>query len=147
VKIHSDVLEMTDLWNAARAAGPRGAVLVEATRRGSRQRTHGFDVSLTGTSTRRPNNRGAWKEMDDYAATWDEWGMFLAYLFDKDPNATVPGVYEDAEHFHWCTNWRFEKGNITPETQHGGAGHRWEFIGVVGEFHCKSEDCTAVQRR
>lgn len=144
MKIHSDVLEITDLWDAARAAGPRGAVLVEATRRGSRKRSHGFDVHLTGTSTRRPNNRGAWQEWDNYAATWDEWGMFLAYLFEIDPNAIVPGVYESKEDFQYKTDWRFD--GLTPEQQHGGAGHRWEFYSV-GVFSCKDENCGAFMRR
>lgn len=144
MKIHSDVLEHEDFFAAKSAAGEM--VGFEVTRRGSRKRSHGFEFSLTGTSSRRPNNQQAWMEWDDYAATWDEWGMFLAYLFDKDPNATVPGVYENGEDFHWKTNYRFGEDGVTPETQHGGAGHRWEFY-TVGEFHCKSADCDAVRRR
>jgi hypothetical protein len=142
VKIHSDVLTYQDIWDAAQAAGPE--VFVRASQRGSRKRSHGFEVSLTGTSTRRPNNREAWRETDDYAATWDEWGMFLAYLFDKDPDAIVPGVYESGDDFHFKTGERFY--TLTPEQQHGGAGHRWEFY-TVGEFHCKNEECDAIMRR
>lgn len=128
---------------------------VDVAARGSRSHVRSLDVYLTGTSSRRPNNRGAHGGYD-YAATWDEWGMFLARLYAADP-AMVAGtvarpIYANAEHFRWATAGRFD--TLTPAQQHGGVGHRWEYDGwesVTGSYVVHTcargkSPCGAVRR-
>jgi hypothetical protein len=149
MRIHTDTLSYADVYAAAERAG--NGVNVTATRRGSRKRDHAFNVYLTGTSSRRPNSQSGDYAHDGHAATWDEWGMFLAELFRRDPAATVPGVYETAEHFRWATGARFD--TLTPDQQHGAAGHRWEYEQVAGRSYSvatcvgrKGYTCTAIKR-
>jgi len=119
--------------------------MVDHARKGSRSRAVAWDVKLTGTSSRRPNggNRGA--DGDAYAATWDEWGMFLAELFRRDPDATIPGVYESEAHFRWSTGERFD--DLAPAQQH--RNHRWEHEGkaATGTYYVSTCKCGARQRR
>ena len=129
MRIHTDSLAIADLLAAQQRAGD--GVTCKAEQRGSQKRDAAWEVKLYGTSTRRPNDRGAWRaDGDVHAATWDEWGMFLAELFRRAPNATEPGVYESAEHFHWATDERFQ--TLMPADQHGGTGHKWQYAGGAG---------------
>lgn len=139
MRIHSDILTARDIYRATSARGMTG-VYAEVTSHGSRKRHHAFNLMLTGTSSRRPNsgNRGA--DSDDYAATWDEWGMVLAELYAIDPNMDAT-YYASADDFHWKTGGRFY--SLTAVDQHGRGGHRWEFDGVPREHECK---CGAVRR-
>jgi hypothetical protein len=154
MRIHTDSLTEKDIYEATARAG--SAVRVVVTEHGSRSRARAFNVTLSGTSSRRRNtgNYGAagedsyWGPDRSHAATWDEWGMFLAELFRRDPNAVVPNIYESAEHFRWVTGARFD--NLTPPYQHGGAGHRWgrprrNVTGVYSVAECTS--CEAMTRR
>ena len=154
MRIHSDTLTVTDIYQAATAAGP--AVRVEVTEHGSRSRVKAFRVTLTGTSSRRPNNGTGGRFRDgvetggDYAATWDEWGIFLGELFRRDENATVPNVYENGEHFRWATCARFD--DLDPAEQCSRSGHKWSYAVDVatGSYYvhqCQREDCDATERR
>ena len=140
MRIHSDILDRSDIYRATIAAEMTG-VDVTVTEHGSRKRRAAYDVALTGTSTRRPTDRkpGAG---DAYAATWDEWGMFLNYLFELDPDMVTP-YYADANDFHIKTGFRFE--TLTAPYQHGGSGHKWQFNPDTGRQKCTS--CEAVQNR
>lgn len=147
MRIHTDILTTADIRDAAERAG--SAVHADYTRHGSRSRAHAFHIKLTGTSSRRPNNGtggrfrdGVADSNDEHAATWDEWGMFLAELFRRDPNATIPNVYATSADFDYATDGRFD--GLTPELQHGAAGHRWQFSGIPREFECAT--CDAVKR-
>lgn len=144
MKLHSDILTMTDIAVATRAHGMTG-VYADTEFAGSRSREFAFVVHLTGTSSRRPNGgtRGA-DHSDDYAATWDEWGMFLAALYRVDPQMLAGGsagrpTYASAEAFHAATGDRFE--TLTAPYQHGAGGHQWEAVGD-GTQACKS--CSAT---
>ncbi len=87
MKIKSDTISSGDLTDAARAAGVSLAVCDRiATRR------PGWSVSLSGSSPYHSQMSGA------KAATWDEWGIFIAALFDRDPSATI-GIYKTPEQF------------------------------------------------
>lgn len=138
MRIHSDTLTPADVYAAADAAGP--GVHVTLTRHGSRSRSHALEVKLTGTSSRRPNggNRGA--DSDAYAATWDEWGMFLARLFDVDPDATCWAYPNGGTDFDIVTRGRFD--TLTPDEQH--RLHRWNFDYGAGLLTCA---CGAEQGR
>lgn len=118
MRIHTDTLNVIDLFEAARIARAD----VTYTAQGSKSRDYSFDVHLTGESRRRPNSgkRGAgWSS--EHAATWDQWGVFFAVLFDRDPamfcgTAKRP-TYRDRSHFHWCTDDRFRPyGIVGPDT-------------------------------
>lgn len=114
---------MTDIRSAADAVG---ADLVRNSMHGSRKRAQAFDVYLEGTSRRRPNG-GSSGAGSGYAATWDQWGMFLDRLFMADDTLTIPRAYEDRGDFDYRTSYRFTDGDV-PEDMHGD--HTFRFQGV-----------------
>ena len=126
MRLHTSTLTPSDVYAATRAAGMRGVYATVSTH-GSRARARGLEISLTGTSTRRLNFNNRNTDRDDYAATWDEWGMTLAALFELDPEMIVGSpkcpTYASADAFHAATGGRFEA--LTAPYQHDGAGHRW----------------------
>lgn len=139
MKIHSDVLTPEDFRTAVFNAG-RGVFLEDFAMVGSRSRRWGFVFSLTGNSKHRRNFGG-----DGYAATWDEWGIVLAHLFLRDPNAHCgKHSYLSAEHFHWTTGNRF--ATLTPAQQH--SRHRWSLgeSNVTGTYSVSHCVCGAIQR-
>jgi hypothetical protein len=138
MRLHSSVLAPSDIYRATTAAGMTG-VNVELTSHGSRSRAAAYNVHLTGTSSRRPNSgKGGAGHPDDRAATWDEWGMFLAALFELDPDMIAGTAYASREHFRAVTHERFDA--LTAPYQHGGGGHRWTFV-AARYFECES--CSA----
>jgi hypothetical protein len=137
MRIHSDILAGSDFLNAERIAG---VTLVNFDSVGSRSRVGSFEFSLTGSSNHAANFGGGYK-----AATWDEWGIFLAHLFSVDPQAHCgKQSYLSAEHFHWSTGNRFD--SLTLAGQHKrhawGMGQRC----VTGSYSVSQCDCGAVQR-
>ena len=138
MRIHSDVLTPELVEKATHARGMKG-VAASVSVHGSGSHKGALEVKLTGTSSRRPNPGTGVGNSDGYAATWDEWGMFLAYLFEKDPKATAT-YYEDADDFHWKTCGRFK--GLTAPYQH--PNHKWEYSDIPREFNCTS--CDAVKR-
>lgn len=139
MRLHTDTLTRTEIREAARVAGH--GVHVQIIDHGSRKRDHAFEVTLTGTSNRRPNSGTSRNDNGDtYAATWDEWGMFFASLYKIDPDMIAGAAYADAGDFHYKTGSRFEI--LTPAYQH--SSHRWQFAGIARERECAS--CEAVQR-
>jgi hypothetical protein len=158
MQIHSDVITTEHLFRAARIAR---VDLVKCEPGGSRTRNHKHNVNLEGESRRAPNNRGRGGK----AATWDQWGVFLGYLFDVDPDMVCGSslkyaAYRDANDFHIKTNGRFrgrsvigeartfadigqgETKDYWPADAHGD--HTFKFSGTVGVHQCTK--CTAVQR-
>jgi hypothetical protein len=145
MRIHTDALTSTDIHQAAliaRVDYAEGGFTIH----GSRTRSRAFNVTLTGESRRRPN-RGTSRDRynPDYAATWDQWGVFLAVLFDRDPDMVTP-YYADRDDFNYKTDARFTKigggwDDFWPADAHGD--HSWEYRAprVRG---CRR--CSAVQR-
>jgi hypothetical protein len=148
MRIHtSSDVTMATVQNAALRAGVR---VLSATEHASRKGGHAFNVALSGSNARRTRNGEA------HGATWDEWGMFLAAIFDADPAASAGGTYPDAEAFHWATGGRFRE--LLPAGQCAGrgwapgkltSGHLWEWTGdvITGAYYvttCKR--CGAVHR-
>lgn len=127
------------ILNAAREAG---VTLENWDEKGSKSHDHAWEIKLTGNSRRRPNggNSGAG---DAYAATWDQWGVFLAHIFEADSNAKCY-AYADGYAFHDFTGDRFEDG--WPEDAHGD--HTFRYVGqlVTGVSLHRCTKCTAVQR-
>jgi hypothetical protein len=133
-------LDGADMWQAARKAGVDFHRLA---RRGSKSRARAFDLILEGSS----NRRGSWGKpggpADYQAATWDEWGIFLGELFDRDPAARCT-YYNSRDHYRWVTGGRFDA--LTPAAQH--ANHRWGPAGDVctGTYSAQECACGAVRR-
>lgn len=103
MKIHTNILTFQDLY----AAVPRGCYLaffttsdrpneprlfVEA---GSRSHERSYTVRLSGSSPYVMQGRTV---ENAKAATWDEWGLFIAALFKRDAAATI-GNYKGVEDF------------------------------------------------
>lgn len=147
MRIHTDNLTTGDLMDAAKIA----RVEIDWTSHGSRSRDHAFEVRLTGESRRRPNSGQYGATRDAYAATWDQWGVFLAELFQRDATATIPSAYRDGEAFANHTGDRSGAPEVVmtadgyaeefksygwPEDAHGD--HRWEHAGRGREQSCTS---------
>jgi len=135
MRIHTRATRQ-DAHTAARRAG----VLAHVTEHASRTHEHALEVTLEGSAAHMARAGTA----DFHAGTWDEWGIFLAALYEVDPGARCGGTvkrpfYADADTFHMLTGWRFE--SLTPGEQH--ARHRWDWAGVPRELECK---CGAVRR-
>ena len=171
MRIHTSTLTTADIYNAARHAR---VDVVDLTEHGSRSHDHAFNVKLEGESRRRPNGGASGKGYaTGYAATWDQWGVFLAILFDVDPTLVTP-YYADRQAFHRHTDGRFGAAPILDEGHstnyhvvngYSSAGdlmvkvhrlgadywpddahgdHTFRFNGTVGHQQCAK--CTAVQR-
>jgi hypothetical protein len=134
MRIHTDTLTTGDFYDAARKAG---VTIDRNGMHGSRSRARAFDFILSGSSNRRQNFGG-----DGQAATWDEWGIFLSWLFAVDPNATVPKVYEGLAEFERKTFARFSEGDVPPDNAHPSKNHRWEYVSPY-VFKCKNTECHA----
>lgn len=135
MRIHTDSLISTRVIDAARGLPIR----LTLTEHQSRTHARAFEISLSGTSNR-PNTSGR-----ESAATWDEWGMFLARLFSLDPMMRAGGsaarpIYADAYDFHRKTCDRFV--NLTPADQH--KTHRWQYNRETGTAMCRT--CEAEVR-
>ena len=154
MQIHSDTLTFADLWRAARIAR---VDMVKCDRSGSRSRDHKYNVNLEGESRRAPNQRGM--SYGAKAATWDQWGVFLAVLFDIDPNMVCGpseknAYYNGRDDFHHKTADRFRSigggwDEVTtgegywPADAHGD--HTFKFNGVARVQQCTK--CSAVDLR
>lgn len=140
MRIHTNILTRQDFTNAAKHAG---VTLIELSEHGSQSRARAFKFTLEGTSGRPPGfGQGDWE-----TATWDEWGIVFAHLFDIDPEAHCgKNGYQSAEHYHWVTGNRFR--TLTPLLQH--KRHNWlSGVGgtsITGTFHVRTCKCGAVQR-
>ena len=145
MRIHANTLTTSEIYKAARIARVE---IEHLTEHGSRKRAHAFEVKLSGESRRRPNNNGA--HGDVFAATWDQWGVFLACLFDADNEITIPTAYVDVDTFHARTSNRFnpdgndraDGSDYWPADAHGD--HTFRYAGIPYTQACTK--CSAVQR-
>jgi hypothetical protein len=127
-------------YGAIYAAAREARVIVRATEHGSRTHARAFEVQLSdgaGNAWRNSGQYGA-ATWDGNAATWDEWGIFLAHLYGADPGARVGGslkrpIYADADDFHRVTCDRYR--TLTPALQH--KRHKWERVYGAHRQTCK----------
>ncbi len=107
MKIHSNVLTHDHFADAVRHASSRGQGIVWTTRedeRGSRSRARAFDVALVSDGTVQRHRPQSWTgDASEYAATWDQWGWFLASVFAVDPDA-IAGPYKGIDDFRRKTD-------------------------------------------
>lgn len=144
MKIHTDRLSESDVYEAARIAR---VDLATFTDHGSRSRDHAYNILLRGESRRAPNQGTARNvnrfDVSEKAATWDQWGVFLSVLFDRDLSMVTP-YYTDAEDFHRRTVDRFNPESnqgFWPADAHGDHTFRYS---APGEQVCTK--CSARSR-
>lgn len=117
MKIHLDApnpatVLMDALDKARESGGVAQSVYFDLyERRGSHSRLYSMDVHLgsntkvAGDKRRAPNANGTDKYAR-YAATWKEWGWFLANVFETEHNA-IAGQYRGRADFHAKTRYQF----------------------------------------
>ena len=115
MKIHSDHLDEAKLRDALATAKDAGLVARDVVLAiyptGSRKRAHAWDCHLSTSEKRRPDGKvrhraGSSISLRPSAATYDEWGHWLANVFTCDPNA-IAGSYGSGPHFHYMTEGRY----------------------------------------
>jgi hypothetical protein len=132
MRIHTNEVLSGDIYDAAKAAR---VTVVRAGLHNSRIRDHAWDIALEGES-RRATMAGTGK-----AATWDQWGVFLDYLFMEDDDLTIPRVYPTRYDFDARTAYRFEDAEF-PVDYHGD--HTFRYSGIPCEQQCTK--CSARTR-
>lgn len=110
MRIHTDNLNRNDLARAVDNIGANsGVVLHVQDTHNSRTHRIAFEVALRGTAsrhTRRPNTGITGANSDEYAATHDDWGWFLAALYEHD-HSMKAGPYHGRADFHVQTNNKY----------------------------------------
>lgn len=123
MKLHSNILTEASVYLALYEAKKRGKVadsvhFVVFKEQGSRSRKTGFEIQL-GTYDKVPGDKRTWKNSGQwgaesarngqgiYAATYDEWGWFIAELFAKDEDA-IFGSYKGYDDFLRQTKFAYD---------------------------------------
>ena len=109
MRIHTDTIAYTQTLRDALYQTTRGVVLQECNRGKSRSHAYAYDVALQsdgtpdrwGTSRRRTRANG-----ERYAASYDDWGFWLAALFELDPTMKA-GPYTGRADFHVQTRGKY----------------------------------------
>lgn len=111
MRLHSDILTLADIS----AALPPYVCLGKYSNFASRSRQCGFDISLTGHGARhtRKKNSGNHGAGDEYAASWDDWGVWIAALYDIDPDM-IAGHYKNRDMFYAQTAFYTPRGMSAP---------------------------------
>ena len=99
MKLHSDILTEQDIRDCVPAGcylaghyAKDGVTWASIHVEGSRSRARGFTVRLSGS------HKSTMQSLPDKAATWDEWGIFIDALFQRDPDAKI-GWYGSRDNF------------------------------------------------
>lgn len=114
MKLYSDTLTTADLY----ACLPSDVDIASLrTMKRPRKRANGWEVSLEGFGARhtRRSNSGDYGAGYTMAATWDDHGVWMAALYDRDPDAIFAGYYDNRDDFyaktrhdfHWRQRSRF----------------------------------------
>ena len=110
MKIYSDTLSGADLDAATSAASEHAGAPVGFERYRElarpRIRARGWDILLYRTGSRMHFNTGQHGAGEDGAASWDDWGWFLAELYGRDPGMRA-AHYSSAAAFHEATGGRY----------------------------------------
>lgn len=133
MRIHSDYLTFEDMYAATRTRGMELRAVVEL--RGSKSRKYAYDVFLSGSG----RQSQAIVLDGDQSATWDEWGLYLEYLFYIDPDMIANpykgknSKYTSKDLFEIATMGRFK--NLRWGNSHNQ--HRWVLDQGTKVHHCK----------
>jgi len=111
MRIHGNITSRDVYEASGKATVATGAnVYVErCEEHGSRSRARAYDVKLSGDGTlskRRTNAGTRYAPQTEYAATWDQWGWFLAHLFSVDPTIKC-WAYAGLDDFNARTDHKF----------------------------------------
>lgn len=93
MRIHTNENTMSNIMSAARMARVSLDVLES---HNSKTHDAAFEVILSGASRRRQNTGKSSRERE-FAATWDQWGVFLAFLFHIDPDMRAGGSVRERQ--------------------------------------------------
>jgi hypothetical protein len=150
MRLHTSKVTYRDLQSAASVAQAR---LDHSDEHRSTVRDRAFEVKLVGGfevhSARRPNS-GHWgSDGSVYAATWDQWGVFLRHLYEIDPMMVCGSpsrpTYASLIPFTLHTDGRFKVNAagaaMWPRDEHGD--HRWQPGTAPRTRECTK--CTARQ--
>ena len=104
MRIHTNIANGAFLAQAMSDAADKApdVTLHILSEHGSRSHYTAFEVALRGHGTRhtkRPNTGVRGANSDEYAATYDDWGWFLAALYDIDSTIKTD-YYKDRADFH-----------------------------------------------
>lgn len=108
MRIHTDAIQRGDLFSAL----PDGPFSLDVSDHGSRKRAKAFEAKLSYIGGkkkgdgRRQTNSGTYGATGELAATYDEWGEWIAKLYRIDPAAII-GPYSSREHFHERTEYKY----------------------------------------
>lgn len=121
MRIHTNALTSADLRDALKTTGLRaeGVALDFCTEHASRSRARGLEFRLEARpgrdrfgKVRTRRNTGSYGAEDAFspmftaAATYAEHGVWMAELYERDPDAIV-GYYKSREHYHRSTRGEF----------------------------------------
>lgn len=106
MKVHTDTIGLLDIRYALQDAQREASnVWIDhdayTFTRNGRKRKMTHNVLLIGEGarhTRRRNSGGFGAKTDDFAATWMDWGWFIAVMFRYEPTAVI-GQYDGREDF------------------------------------------------
>jgi len=106
---------------------------------GSRSHAGAIELSMEGNGYAK--NTGQYGAGYEIGATWDEWGVVFAAIFDADPDAVAGSVkrpvYAGGDDYRRKTQYRFDADGL-PEDTH--RRHAWELAGPLVQY-CKK--CSA----
>lgn len=122
MKLHSNTIRYADVVESMRRAKNAGLVsqdvfFVKCDHAGSRSRAFAFEIQLGAmdqrsgpTNSRHYKNTGhsgaGYGDEKIWAASYDEWGWYIAELFAIDPDA-VFGTYKGRDSFNAQTGGKF----------------------------------------
>lgn len=116
MRLHSDKLISSDIYSSLTQVKKLGLVSNHVyfyidDERGSRKRTRAWEIQL-GTDVKIKGDKRGYKNSGKYgadtiyAATYDEWGWYIAALFEKDPDL-IFGTYKGVDDYNRQTKHKF----------------------------------------
>lgn len=135
MRLHTNTITESDVHQAVENLL---GVYATVTRHGSRSHDHALEIRLEGNGYLTNTGNGGAGATE--GATWDEWGVMIARLYEIDPDALWGSakypVYRDVYHFHERTYDRFASGQM-PENTH--KRHKWDW----GQYGARCTKCSA----
>jgi hypothetical protein len=129
MRIHSDVLTYAEIEKAARKAAVDFDVLSQ---HGSRKKARAYEIKLLGESPYRPNGGTSDANPNGFAASYDQWGIFLAALYAEDSDMVCP-YYRDNVTFHDMHFGRY----LTLTAAQTHRRHKWNYSMSTGVHECE----------
>jgi hypothetical protein len=122
--IYSSTLDETDLARALAAAPGLGFAEIERLD-GTRLAARGWRLSLCRAGSLRRFNTGTHGGGEQGAASRDDWGHFLAALYEADPRMRFRGgvsPYENRDDFRCQTRFAYDRAEVTDRFPAGQPG-------------------------